>query len=754
MTAPYKTYEKLWAVTFQGSGVSGDVEAITIKAADDQLTGSGASLEIYTDGAETSSDVRGSTVASSRRGVELGGSFRLGLRQHTTEPIEFNAAASTMKARLEALPNVGTVDVVRSAPGPRREYSWTVSFISNPGYFPVHSRDVALLVPDTSALEPLITNRLNNKSTAAVTVNERMKGSDPLAGSFKLTFCNSTRGGLWPKPGAADYWSPTDCSFSGLIPHDASASSFETIIEDMDQVGDVDVSRVTNADGYTWFITFGGCSRDKYGNDVCNEGDLSTLDWAGPNSSLTGGFSPPNVTVTEVVKGTGPGACTDGPDGLCVATSTDLSGGAPYAYDLLGLTTGERYYTRARWHNGLGFGAYSLSEPEYETPTFGSPGAPPAVRLINSSSTSLAVAWDRPTEDGGAAVAGYELWLDDWQGGNPRMVFDGSDRPLERSFVIRTRTSIGLESGKQYRLTVRAVNYCSARDADLLCRGEFSQPSVFTVRTPRAPLAPLAPEQVALGGPGEWQTGDASIAVQWRAPVDNGGANITAYQLWMARPGRNFEKVFMETDGGYKSVDQVEGRFAVMRHVVDALDEGELYRFYVQAVNARGRSGKSPVSSFVAGTVPGLEDGLREGTKNATYSSVRPANVDVGETSVHVRWRAPAHNSTGGSPITGYRLFMYPGAPLNTVADPDPVKQEVQRVVVTANAPQDETQRVVFDNVASSSAVRLYVDGVWTRNLLRSDGNGAWERAIAIAAGCEYTSAGRQNCARPARSFF
>ena len=63
-------------------------------------------------------------------------------------------------------------------------------------------------------------------------------------------------------------------------------------------------------------------------------------------------------------------------------------------------------------------------------------------------------------------------------------------------------------------------------------------------------------------------------------------------------------------------------------------------------------------------------------------------STQVGETSVHVGWRAPAPNSTGGSAITGYNLYMYPGASLNTVSDMDPVKQEVQRVIVTSNAPQ------------------------------------------------------------------
>ena len=132
---------------------------------------------------------------------------------------------------------------------------------------------------------------------------------------------------------------------------------------------------------------------------------------------------------SRTMRGAGPGSCADGPLGECVATATDLSGGAPYAYDLLGLATGERYYARARWHNDLGFGAYELSAPEYERPAWNAPGAPPPVRLVNSSSVSLAGAWDHPTTDGGAGVMGYELWMDEWAGGRPRLVVDGTDQP-------------------------------------------------------------------------------------------------------------------------------------------------------------------------------------------------------------------------------------------------------------------------------------------------------------------------------------
>ena len=260
-----------------------------------------------------------------------------------------------------------------------------------------------------------------------------MKGSRPLQGSFQLTFCNDTRAGLYRAPRApypGRFWSPTECDYSGPIPHDASPAAFEAALEAMEHVGDVEVSRASNHDGYTWFVTFGGCKTNRWGDDVCNGGDVATLDRAQPNSTLTGGScegdyrdgagagdcSGLNVTVTEVTRGSGPGSCADGPLGECVATATTGAAASPYAYDLLGLATGERYYARAlaqrpglRRLRALGARVRGARAVAWNAP--GAP--PPGADLRTRPWSPLAVAWDHPTTDGGAGVMGYELWMDE-----------------------------------------------------------------------------------------------------------------------------------------------------------------------------------------------------------------------------------------------------------------------------------------------------------------------------------------------------
>lgn len=69
-----------------------------------------------------------------------------------TQDIDFNAADTEVAAALEALPNIGSVDVTRKGPDGQLGYSWSITFVDNPGYFPAGSGDVSLLSPDYSGL--------------------------------------------------------------------------------------------------------------------------------------------------------------------------------------------------------------------------------------------------------------------------------------------------------------------------------------------------------------------------------------------------------------------------------------------------------------------------------------------------------------------------------------------------------------------------------------------------------------------------
>lgn len=59
-----------------------------------------------------------------------------------------------------------------------------------------------------------------------------------------------------------------------------------------------------------------------------------------------------------------------------------------------------------------------------------------------------------------------------------------------------------------------------------------------------------------------------------------------------------------------------------------------------------------------------------------TYALVTPTILAVSSRDVTLSWSAPV--DTGKSPVTGYHVYMFDGVGLNSQADPQPVKHEIQ----------------------------------------------------------------------------
>lgn len=683
-------HEAMWRVTFAAPEVGGNVESLTCPDHDMRLYGNGARLGIYSDGAE-GPFVRRYTDPSVK-GNELGGTFTLNLLGHVTEAIDFNAADTQMKARLEALPNVGTVQVTRSSPTPEKGYAWTVTFASNPGAFPVASSDMEFFKPSLVHL---------TGSNRTVNVTEMRAGYAPLGGTFQLRYANGSA-----------FRTTTDLAYN------SDASEVKAALEALDDmVGKVSVRRSTNVDGYTWSVTFGPCATNPVtGADVCNEGDLYPLELVS-NATLSGCESV-SVSVAEIVAGSGPDLCPSRDSGYCFDDVTDLSGGAPYMYEIGQLDVGTPYYVRVAAHTDESFGTYAASTPEFAVPSHLQPGPPPRVRLVSSSETTISLEWDHPTEHGGSPVTGYELWMDDWEGGNLVKVYDGTADAHTTAFTVDSANAPHLESGRKYTFTVRAINLCRATDDDLACYGDFSLPAVFTVRAPRPPMPPHQVTRdargTATGMRGVW--GDGSITINWARPVDNGGAPITSYRLFMEAPDGNVTQVVLDPASASLAIDQSAtrafapvGEARAFRHTFSGLDEGEVYVFQVAAVNAKGRSGLSSPVAIVCATRPGGNLSAEATAVNQTsrYGTVLPQITDVSATAISLTWDEPVDR--GVSPLTGYQVYMYPGAQLNSQADPEPVKQEVQVIRSVVATPAAEVQVLTISEAREGGKFRLRV---------------------------------------------
>lgn len=222
------TQGRLWGVTFTDPALGGDVEALVVPDSYNLLTGSGVSVRVLTDGAALALN-ESTTAPASVRGNEVSGTFYLSLRGYSVGPIDFNVADTVLKTQLESLPNVGVVAVSRAGPTVLKEYVWTITFLSTPGYFPPGAGDIAQLTA-TSSL---------GGTNSTVRVSTVTDGSAPLSGSFSLAMTNGS-----------------SLQTTTNIPADSSASELETYLNQLSSVGGVSVSRSVLGNGYSWYVRY------------------------------------------------------------------------------------------------------------------------------------------------------------------------------------------------------------------------------------------------------------------------------------------------------------------------------------------------------------------------------------------------------------------------------------------------------------------------------------------------------------------
>ncbi|KAJ0394774.1 hypothetical protein ATCC90586_000434 [Pythium insidiosum] len=638
---------RLWRVTFQNAGY---VPPLVLRPANNLLVGNGAGIQVYTAGATYG------TGAASVAGNAVRGSFSLRLGGYATAPISFDASDTTVKRSLEALPNVGTVTVTRTGPSLKDEYVWSVTFVANPGQFPVGAGDVdALQVADASQLAG------TNSAVAVATVQD---GSRSVDGTFQLAFTDGVAAPLATRP---------------LSPHE-SADGVKQALQALATVGRVSVSRDELPDGYAWRVTFDACRARP---PVCNTGDLAPL--VADASQLVGGLvaQAPTVSVSEVLKGVAP---------LQTLVVTDLSGGEPFETTLAGLTYGTRYFARLSFRNAQGLGRRAWTTPPFVLTQNVPAGPLRPVRLVASSPTSISVAWEPPTVNGGAVVSGYELWISEW-GDVYRKVYDRPNDALTLSTTLLTTADQVVESGKKYRFKARAVTFCRPDAPTTACLGAFSEPVEYSVRAPVVPQPPAVLVRDSTTTINTAAASDGVVVVRWTEPLDNGGAPLTAYELFM-------------DDGVSGWVKQtLAGAFPHGLTFTSApgLVEGRVYRFYIRALNAVGPSGSSSVLSVVLANVPA--------------APAAPTLVDVTATTMTLQWQPPlgcTSTITGcnGAPLLGYKLWQFAGVPAGYTASGSPVNAEIQRIQTFVDPPAPEIQRVTVTGATGKFA--LYVNGKTT----------------------------------------
>ena len=279
--------------------------------------------------------------------------------------------------------------------------------------------------------------------------------------------------------------------------------------------------------------------------------------------------------------------------------------GTATTYVDTGLAPNTTRYYRVRALNAQGQGPPSTAVRG--TTNAARPGQPRNLRARAAGPTSITLAWEAPTSDGGERITGYTIRRRGPDGN--WITIPRNTGPQETTF-----TDTGLQPATAYRYQVAAVNRLGA--------GQWS----FEASTSTYAQAPGAPTGLTARA-----VGTSRIDLSWSAPRNTGGALILGYRIEASDDGgRNWNIIVRRnTNSRGTTFSDVNLQPATTRH----------YR--VAAINTAGTGPFSNTARATTdATVPGTPRSL-------------DAEAD-GTSRIELSWRAPT--SDGGSRITGYRI--------------------------------------------------------------------------------------------------
>ena len=230
------------------------------------------------------------------------------------------------------------------------------------------------------------------------------------------------------------------------------------------------------------------------------------------------------------------------------------------------------------------------------------PGAPTAVSA-SAVGTTVTVSWTAPTDDGGAAIIGYQVSS------------DPAGLSCVPSPATATSCTINNVPPGSYTFQVAATNAAAAGTAST------ASTSVTVSGVPTAPTGLVV-------APGFRQLG-----LFFHKPISDGGSPILGYRVSL-NGGGTWQQLTVHGPGPLTAI-------------IGGLAPGRTYQVRVQAINANGLGGalRPPVPGTpLALTVPSVPTGL----------TVTPGNGRLG-----LFFHRPISN--GGSPILGYRVSLNGG---------------------------------------------------------------------------------------------
>ncbi|WP_420444423.1 fibronectin type III domain-containing protein [Candidatus Poriferisodalis sp.] len=287
------------------------------------------------------------------------------------------------------------------------------------------------------------------------------------------------------------------------------------------------------------------------------------------------------------------------------------------SYKIEGLTNGVAYHVQVRAVNAAGDGTWS----QRQTRTPVGPPRIPSIDTVTPGDGSLAITWSAPSSDGGSEITGYNLRYVQNDLVVNNFLFFWSEAPGIWTSGDLEYTLSGLTNGVRYRLGLQAVNGEGASGWS-----DWSDPRTgIAGSTPVAPGAPTIDRATSDG---------ANVHVRWSAPSNDGGADITGYDLRRIRSDAPDK-----ADTNWTVISGVWTSGA-LEYTVEGLTDGVEYDFQLRADNSAGAGSWSATVNNTDPDPPGAT-GLRE------FSEETPNQL-------WVSWRPPADD--GGAPPTHYDL--------------------------------------------------------------------------------------------------
>ncbi len=305
------------------------------------------------------------------------------------------------------------------------------------------------------------------------------------------------------------------------------------------------------------------------------------LTWSAPSNN--GGES---ITGYKVYRGT-----TSGGETLLITLGNVLT------YTNTGLTNGETYYYKVSAVNSVGEGPFSNEDSATPATV---PNAPQGL-VATPGDAQVILTWSAPSSNGGSTITAYKIY---------RSTTSGTETLLDTIGNVLTYTDTAVSNGQIYYYRVSAVN--SVGEGPL-----SNEDSATPVPTP----VPPSPPQDLVAAPG-----NAQIVLTWSVPASDGGAAITAYN------------VYRGTTSGGETLLITLGN--VLTYTNTGLTNGQTYYYKVSAVNAIGESALSNEASATPVTTPSVPLDLA---------------AAPGDAQVILTWSPPSTN--GGASITAYKVY-------------------------------------------------------------------------------------------------